>query len=191
MRPKGMFVTPHALARFRERIDQAATDAEIYACFMDLAQRRLPDYATYRPADPEAAIYRCVRKGRVFTVWAAPPSIYGEWPAAMTVIEGDDQLRRWLGWAREREWKDLKHGRQVRTLAKFGFSPEECAKIINQRLDRVLKHWEASLSNPAYDRTGIRLGPGRPYKGARAGDGAAVHMAESTEDADRCGRVAE
>lgn len=185
MRPTGLFVTPHALARFKERIDAAATNAEIYAYFMGLPGSRLPDYVTYRPEDPGAAMYRCEWKGRVFTAWVVPSTL-GEWPAVVTVIEGDDQLRRWRSWARDGRWKGTKHGRQIRTLAKLGFSPGECARIINQRLARVLRHWDASLSNPAYDRTGVGLGPGRPYKSGRAGDGASVLLEGAAEESDRC-----
>lgn len=180
---EGFFVTPHALRRFRERIDPEAADQEIYAHMMGLA-KRLPDYVTYRRDDAEAVLYRSSWKGREFTVWVAPPGDHGPWPAVCTVIDDCQQLDRWLSWARDACWRATKHGRQIWTLVKFGLGPQECAKIINQRLYRVLKHWAKVLSNPDYDRTGNKLGPGRPYQG---GNSTAVHMAEPVEEHDRCG----
>ncbi|MDI6872077.1 MAG: hypothetical protein QME79_12190 [Bacillota bacterium] len=168
MRPQGLFVTPHALDRFHERIDPGVSDASVYALIAGLG-RRLPDYVTFRPTDPEALIYRGEWLGKVFTVWAMRGE--GEWPAAITVIPGDDQLRRWLSWTRE-DWKPCKHGRQLRYLQKWGFSPEDCAQIIRQPLSCVLRRWEDSLGNTRWDSTVTTLGEGRPYLGNRL----AVHL---------------
>ena len=72
----GLFVTPHALRRFRERVDPGASDHEVYAHMRKLA-KRLPDYVTYRPNDQEAVIYATTWKDRPVTVWAAPPGTHG------------------------------------------------------------------------------------------------------------------
>lgn len=180
MRPQGLYVTPHARQRFRERIDPDASDAQIDALFMALAQQ-LPNHVTFRREDMEALVYRGTWRGVVFTAWVGHGT--GEWPAVATVIEGDDQLRRWEGWTGGR-WRGYKHGRQLRTLQKHGCDPRECSEIMRRPLTEVIAHWLDSMTNPAYDSAVTTLGEGRPYY---RGNSSAVHMAESAEEFDSCG----
>lgn len=168
MLPQGLFVTPHARQRFRERLDPNVSDVELDALFMEMANK-LPDYVTFRRSDMEALVYRGTWRGVVFTAWAAQGD--EEWPAVVTVIEGDNQLQRWLGWTRDR-WRGYKHGRQLRTLQKFGFDPAECAEIMRKPLDKVLEHWVDSMTNSSYDSTVTTIGEGRPY----CGNSTAVHL---------------
>lgn len=127
------FVTPHALAQFRERV-APWSDPMIYG-WLQRELQRLPDEADIRRG---TLMYGATCCGKAITVVVGPGE--GSWPAVVTVIGDQERLSRLRGW-RGARWH-AKDSRRLEVLRRYGYGPPECARIMGKTLAAVLKRWE-------------------------------------------------
>lgn len=149
----GLFIGPHALERFRERVCSDITDEEIRREIF-WRTRRLPNDVDIYNCEKNALVYRSIYEGFVYCIWVGPGNEKkGDWPAVRTITVGDEQINRWYTW-RNRKWRNSREGRKLKVLQMYGFTVKECALIIGKPVDEVRERWRdnnATIKNSCSD----------------------------------------
>ncbi|WP_206922902.1 hypothetical protein [Alicyclobacillus suci] len=128
-----VFVTPHALSRFRERLDPTWDDDMIISWAQHVCSR-LPDDVDWRD---EALLYAVQFAGQHATVVVGHGE--KEWKSVITVIGDQERLSRLMSW-HGRRWCN-KDSHRLRILRRFGYSPEECAQVMRKPVEDITKRW--------------------------------------------------
>jgi len=147
--PRRFFVGPHALKRWRERIDPTLSDQQIrYEIERRLQPPALPAAVNiYRSKNEDipdypCLIYRCRYEDQVYIAIVSHSSTKDPAPVVVTILPDDEQLSRIEKYVIGK-WRDKRHMVYLRFLRTFGwFSPEDCATILKQPIEGIRKRWE-------------------------------------------------
>lgn len=128
-----LFVTPHAVGQFQQRVAEWPAGAVIDWLLQHLQQ--LPDEVDF---DEGTLLYVVPFGARRITVVIGPGE--NEWPAVITVIGDTQRVDRLMSW-RGKRWGS-RDSKRLRILRHWGFRKHECATIMGKPVIEIEKRWE-------------------------------------------------